>query len=366
MEMTNQNKPMIVLIELGGSHDECLLSQIVALKNHGNRVLLICNKEIINRHGEFVEFLDDRLILDKEEVEKDRAKLISKLAAKINGSGAQKVILNTAQGSIVRDLSIRFLFSKIEFIGIIHTTRKLKGSFTQKLINQKVSRYFLLSKFLLDSVGGAKKNLDYFYPLRFPRFEPGAAGEDYNVQTIVIIGGVERRRKDLDGFLEMLKQIENQKLKFVFLGKTDMENEEVLEFRKQVERCGCGQQVKFYEEFVPQREFDAVMQRASLILPLIHPDTSSSEQYFKNQISGAMTVSFGYKVPMLIHGSFRNIEEMATASFYYQIDAFREALSFAFQNRDKKVGEMKENKEYDVEYQEKRYINFLFNVEQSS
>lgn len=361
METKDTNNSLIALIELGGSHDECLLSQIVALKNHGNRVLLICNKEILNRHGEFVQYLDDRMIIEKEEIEKERVKLLAKLTNKIKESEPDKVILNTAQGSIVRDLSMCFILSKIEFLGVIHTTRKLKGSFTQKLINQKVKRYLLLSKHLLDSVGGATPDLDYFYPLRFPHFELGPAGEEYNIPTVIIIGGVEKRRKDLDGFLLMLDQVKDQKIRFIFLGKTDMENEDVVEFRKKVERCGCREHVVFYDEFVPQREFDAIMQRATLILPMVHPDTPSAEQYFKNQISGAMTVSFSYKVPMLIHGSYRTIEEMTKASFYYQIDAFKEALGYALLNRAKKVEEMKADKEYDVEYQEKRYIDFVFN-----
>lgn len=350
---------LIALIEIGGSHDECLLSQLHALKNYGKGTLLICNREIFERHPEFGELLDDFLLIETTELENNRAKTLSLIRKKLRRSKPEKVILNTAQGSLVRDLCLRFLFNKIDFIGIVHTVRKFKGSRTQQLISLKINRYLLLSKFLLDSVEPNKLTLDYFYPLRFPAFEKSV--EKPTIPQIVIVGGVENRRKDLAGFARMLDQLAPEDAHFIFLGKSDPEKEEVIAFQKMLTANGHEDRVRFYEEFVSQEEFDRVLRSADLILPLVHPDTPSADQYFRNQISGAMTVSFSYKVPMLLHNYYKDIKEMNVAAFYYGPDQFKSVLSDALLKKVAKREEMKKQQELSWEYQEKRYLNFVFN-----
>ncbi len=299
------------------------------------------------------------MLIETTELENDRAKTLSLIRKKLRHSKPEKVIFNTAQGSLVRDLCLRFLFNKIEFIGIVHTVRKFKGSRTQQLISLKINRYLLLSKFLLDSVEPNKQTLAYFYPLRFPTF--AKSPKKASVPQIVIIGGVENRRKDLIGFTRMLDQLAPEDAQFIFMGKSDPKKEEVITFQKMLAANGHENRVTFYEEFVSQEEFDSVLHSADLILPLVHPDTPSADQYFKNQISGAMTVSFSYKVPMLIHNYYKDIKEMNAAAFYYEPNQFKSALSDALKHNTAKTEEMKSQKEFSCEYQEERYLDFVFN-----
>jgi hypothetical protein len=348
----------IALLEIGGSHDECLLSQMHAIKSTGRKILLITFTEILERNPEFNNYIDDTLFVDMSGSKRERAKEVSRIWKKIKASKCEKVVLNTAEGNLIRFLCLKALFSKIEFIGIVHSTRKFERSFTQSIINKKVKKYFLLSENLLSSISPpAKIKVDYFYPLRFPKIDVVLEKKQ---KTIVIIGGVERRRKDMDGFVEIAQQVERDDVQFIFLGKSDPTLEDVKDFQAAVTDKGLKDKVKTYDHFVSQSDFIAQIQNADLILPIVHPNTRSAEEYFKSRISGAMSVSFGYKIPMMLHQGYAEIEEMKVASFYYNMENFGKKLDQALDNIETKRAEMLAHPNYRVEFQEEKYLDFLF------
>jgi hypothetical protein len=347
----------IALIEIGGSHDECLLSQMHAIKSTGRKILLITSTEILERNPDFNNYIDDTLFVDMSGSKTERAKEVSRIWKKLKASKCEKVVLNTAEGNVVRLLSLKALFNKMKFIGIVHNTRKLQKSFTQSVINLKIKKYLMLSENLVNSISPPSKiKVNYFYPLRFPELTPTV---EKRFKSVVIIGGVERRRKDLDGFIEIAQQVKGKDVRFVFLGKSNAELDDVKDFHKAIKSKGLSDKVVTYDHFVSQSEFNAQLHNADLILPIVHPNTKSAEEYFKSRISGAMSVSFGYKIPMLLHESFEQIEEMKTASFYYNLENFGERLTVSLSGIDSKKEEMLANQNYSAEYQEKRYLEFL-------
>ncbi len=348
----------IAFIELGGSHDECLLTQLHAIKSRGHRIELICTPDLLDRNPNFLELLDSHRTITKEELNNNRKRTVAALWQHLKSNQFDKVIFNTAQGSIVRDLALKALFNKIEFIGVLHTTRKLKGSFTQKLINLKFKKYFFLARFLYDSVANGSSKLSWFYPIRFPYDNKEHHSSEKT--KITIIGGVEYRRKDLDGFLELIKGLDPTKYEFVFLGQTDKRKEGVEAFLKQLENEEIS--IKIYQNFVSQKSFHEELITTNFILPLIHPDTPSADQYFKNQIPGSMSVALAYGIPMLIHEGYKHIDELKDATFYYNEDKFRTVLEEAVLQTDQKRQAMEANTSYHVDFQEKKYADFIFNL----
>jgi hypothetical protein len=348
----------IALIEVAGSHDECLLTQMHAITNSGNRVVLVCTQEIRERNPHFEPYVDAFFIVTFNGSNFKRLGEMRRTLKFMEKKGVTRAVLNTAQGDLMRNLCIIALFSSIEFTGIIHTTRKLKGSFTQRMISKKVKKYLLLSEYLLSTVKAPKGvSLDYFYPIRFVT---STEVIEKRTKVVTVIGGVENRRKDLNGFLQMIEQIQEENIRFFFLGKSDPSNEDVQHFQEKIKELGLTTKIVTFDDFVPQKEFSTYLNNTDLILPLIHPDTPSADQYFKNQISGAMSVSFGLKIPMLIHEAYQNIEEMNGASFYYSVDSFSEVLSSSLQTVDSKKTAMKNDERYNVDFQEERYLKFLF------
>lgn len=348
-------KLRIALVEIGGSHDECMLTQMHAIRNYGHAIVLITTANVAERNPIFKEYVNEIYLVDTENTA--RKAVVREVWKKLKGDKIDQAIFNTAQGKVIRDLCVKALFHPIKFVGVIHTTRMFTESFTQKIIHRKIKKYFLLSEFLCSKVTPPKGvSVAYFYPLRFPTTP---APKESSKIIIAIIGGVEERRKDLEGFLTVLPTLQNENIQFIFLGKSDASKPEVRSFLNRLKEYDVTDLVTTFDVFVPQETFDAVVQNATFILPLVHPDTPSADQYFRNQISGAMTVSFGYKVPMLIHAAYQGIEEMQAASFYYSLDTFGADVSAALHNAEKKRTQMKQHLPYSEEEQERRFANFL-------
>lgn len=348
----------IALVEIAGSHDECLYSQITALKSRGYRVVLVCTPEMKERNPHFQEGVDEFLVHSFERSQWVNFWLVRKILKQLKSRNVRKVIFNTAQGGHVRNACMLHRFGRMEFIGIIHTTRKFEGSFTQKLINTKIKRYFLLSQFLLEKVQAPKGiQLEYFYPLRYPNFDPVQRTHDR--LQLTVIGGVENRRKDLDGLMELLEQSRDLDWHLTFLGKSDNQKEEVVKFKQILRENSLFERATFYDHFVSHQEFDAVLQHTDAILPLVHPNTDSADQYFRNQISGATNVALGYGIPLMIHEEYQRISELNDASIYYNFENFSECLEQLPDQLASIRERIKSNSLYDCEYQEKRYADFV-------
>lgn len=353
---TDEN--VVALIEVGGSHDECLYSQIFSLKNSGKKVLLICTEQLRERNPHFEQYISEYFCVQFSDSGMKNMLVMNGVLKYMKHKNVSRAILNTAQGTHIRNLCLLARFSKIEFIGIIHTTRKFEGSFTHRVIGKKVKKFLLLSEHLLSIVRVAEgAQIDYFYPLRY--WNEDNERIDSDKLEITIIGGVEKRRKDLDGFVNMIKGM-GHSVRFTFLGKSDMEDETIRIFKKRLKEEQLESVVVLFDHFVSQEQFSEQLRRTDAILPLVHPSTPSAEQYFKKQISGAMNVAFGYKIPLLIHEAYRGIEEMKGASLYYDTEHFATFLS---ENIDelKRIGEgMLQNEKYNAEHQESRYLKFVF------
>ncbi len=355
--MAKRNQDIVALMEVGGSHDECLYSQIYALNNAGHKVYLICTKEIKDRNPSFEELLAGFVIIEFSKSKFKNNGILLGVIRKLKGLEVSKLVLNTAQGGKIRNLCLMSLFSKLEFIGIIHTTRKFKESFTQKVINWKVKKYLLLSEYLWSTVSPPRNSkVDYFYPIRYQGYTHSLPSNEK--LEVTIIGGVENRRKDLDGFVHLISTLKAE-ANFTFLGKSDLNHDDVHAFQLKLTEMKLTENVKTFNTFVSQKEFNRHLKKTDVILPLVHPNTPSADQYFKNQISGAMSVAFGYKIPMLIHEHYNFIEEMKPASIYYNPSNFSQRLSDV--DGFKKVRlKMESNPKFDPKEQEKRFLNFLF------
>ena len=356
LKSTSNKVNTVAVIEVDGSHDECLLTQLFALKQAKKSILLICTQTLKDRNTQFESLVDEFSIIDSSLKHKT---VVKHICNTLKSKKVELAIFNTAQGAKVRDVCLKMLFSKIKFFGIIHTTRKFEGSRTQRLINFKIKNYFLLSEFLFNKVTPPNGiHLAYFYPIRFPEFNTNKIKND--TLTVSIIGGVEKRRKDLEGFVKMVENTSSMNVKYIFIGKSDSKNEDVIALKTALTQKNLLKNVQLFDNFISQEEFDVYLQQTDLILPIVHPNTPSADQYFKNQISGAVNVGFGYKIPLLIHEGYDNVTELKERALFYNLDNFKAVLEDA----KEKVSMIQQHMENDIELknetQEKRYLNFLF------
>jgi hypothetical protein len=349
----------ITIVEFGGSHDECLMAQFIALKEKGCHITFVSTQEMFKRNEFSHCYIDEfKMIQFSGKALKDFS-MIRNLNNYFKTNGCTKVILNTAQGAHVRNLCLTAP-KNIEFIGIVHTLKKFKGSFTQKLINLKIKKYLVLNDFFISKINIQNGiHVSTFYPLRFPKFEKKIE-KNCEEKWITIIGGVENRRKDLIGSVVLMQEMVLKGYQFIFLGKSDLNHPDVQCFIQFLISAGIEKAVKLFDTFVSAEKFDAYLKATDLIWPMVHPNTQSAVEYFNNQISGAINVSFAYKIPLLIHKEYSNEWEDFSHSISYDLENFSQKVIEGYEKKDRIVQTLKEVEKFDPSFQEKKYIEFIF------
>jgi hypothetical protein len=349
----------VAILEIGGSHDECLLSQFSALKTAGMETYFISSNALWNRNTKLSEVVDHFIPFEMEKKNlKDFLKII-KLNKFFVSENISMVVFNTAQGAHVRNFCLT-ASKKTEYIGVIHTINKFKKSFTQKIIHRKIKKYFVLNDYLRSQITPPNGiQVQSFYPLRFPKFDKQIFKSDEEL-WIVIIGGVEFRRKDLLGSLVLMDKINEANIRYVFLGKSDLQHPDIISFKATLQNYTFNSQVFLFDTFIDEETYDAYLKGADFIWPMVHPETPSAEEYFKNQISGAMNISFGYKIPMLVHEDYSKTWDDLEYAFSYSLEGFVSDFQRAKLQRQEKKESLKNAVKFSVSFQEKNYINFLF------
>lgn len=349
----------VAVVEIGGSHDECLLSQFYALKHAGFNIHFIGTEELWLRNPWFHALVDRFLPIKVAQGALADFMTMRRLNGYFTAEKIEKVLLNTAQGGHVRNLCLT-ANKATEFIGIVHTLRKFNGSFTQKVISRKIKKYFVLNTFFLDYIEPQKGiRVEAFYPLRFPLFNAPPLEKKSFVQ-IAVIGGVENRRKDLMGSLPLMESILDLDVRIVFLGKSDPKKEEVFQFKKALEERGLQENVILFDDFVDAQHFDEVLQSTDFIWPMVHPDTESAKEYFSHQIPGALNVALAYKIPLLVHSAYVSTWIDLRDAAPYALETFRRDLQMAIEKQLILCDKLSKKQEYTPAFQEAKYLRFIF------
>ena len=311
----------VALVELSSSHDECLYTQVIALRSKQARITMICNQELERRISTY-DGVDDFIFVKSKLSFRDTFKLWLKLHQ------FDKVVFNTATGKAIRRLML-FPFPKsTELIGIAHNTKKLSNSLFQKFISRKIRKYFLLNDYLLDTIVSKPASLQIktFYPILFP--DQTVENTKQNGETwICIPGRIENRRRDYLGLLNALKGVRlPDGLKFIFLGGGAHNHGDGPEIRSKVRELGLDSHFKTWDHFVETKEFHNYLYNSDFIMPLIHPGHVSFDLY-TYQITGAFNLAFGLKKPLLMHESFSKYEDFRDTSVFYTIDTLKETIT---------------------------------------
>ncbi len=188
------NTVKIALVEIAGSHDECMLTQINALRSMDTEIHLICDKRVLKRNRELFSAIPNQFEVNTTGAAFGDFRLMKSIVRYLKANNIQKVVFNTAQGGHVRNLAL-LIPKSIECYGIIHTIRKFNDSFTQKIIHRAIKDYAVLSDDLLKRITpNPQLHIRSFYPIDFPKVESKVDKQEDRI-WIAIPGGVETRRK---------------------------------------------------------------------------------------------------------------------------------------------------------------------------
>jgi hypothetical protein len=337
----------VAIVELSNSHDECIYSQLQFLQtDNKNEVTLICNDTIHIRLQRNLEGVD----VKKIEIRKGITMLfdIIRLRSFIVKGKFDKVIFNTATGNKIKLLLLLPFPNQTEFIGIIHNIAKLSGSTNQDIISKKIKKYFVLSQYLKEKAPKAY-NIEYFYPMFFPKSEKMEIEKKEGEIWICIPGQLERKRRDYDGLFERLALGNiNKRVKFILLGSGDSAY-----IKSNVERLGLESQFIWWNKYVGTPEFENYLEMSDYVLPLIHSNHKSSSLY-KNQISGTFNLAYGYGKPMLIEESFEGTTDFYKSIFYNPAELINTLNSLQSSPDNPYLSDR-----WSFEEQKNRYIDFL-------
>lgn len=345
----------ISIIEIKQSHEECIYTQLKFLKDAGHQVSLILHPILERQISDYAHLAHEVLYLNF-----DTPSFLQKLRLQWQLFGKFKkfdlIIFNTAHSySVLRNLTILLQFVKIQCIGILHDTKKLDNSFTQRIISRKIKKYFVLNDALLpvnQDTGDIK--LSSFYPIFFSKYEPVPINKQ-NYIWIGIPGRLDYNRRDYDFLLDALAKMTSLKrVKFVILGKVDRTTTTGKRFYDTLETSGQSVRFKLFHSFIENGEFHSYLDACDYIMPLLRPN----EDYLTHKISGAFNLAFAYKKPLLCHTFLQDIPDLRENSLFFDANTFPQLIS------DIDTGNVPSpasysNPKWGYRFQQERYIDFI-------
>lgn len=355
--LSGMQQEVVALVEFGGSHDECLLTQMEALRQAGIPIVLVTNRRLFERNPHWHAFCRSACFVEPTGKAIGDVVLMRGVVKFLKQQQVTKVVFNTAQGGHIRNLSF-LLPRSVKAYGIIHTVRKFQGSFTQKRIHRMIKRYAVLSDDLLQHVSPPPGiHVCSFYPIDFPSFDQPMekpAGEIW----LTVTGGVESRRKDLSSVVGILRTTPAN-VRLIFLGKTDVDREDVARFLHELDEQQLRDRVLLFTGFVDHATFDQYLRHTDFLVPLIHPGTPSADEYINHQISGAFTLAFGYRIPLLIHREYCSEADLQLSAHFYTPETFSTELETAIRERATLVQQIATTEKWQKTFQYQRYLELL-------
>lgn len=351
------NNSLVAVIEIGGSHDECLCFQVNTFIANKIAYCFIADDTVIARNPKIVEHATAVLAINTNgKAIGDFLKMIQ-IKRFLQAHNIQKVVFNTAQGGHIRNLAL-ILPKHITCYGFIHTIRKFSTSKTQRIIDRCMKKYAVLSDDLLQRIApNAYPKQTALYALEFEEGTYIDIPKKENECWLALTGGVENRRKDLASIVSFMQQAPTTK--WIFLGRTNKELADVKAFLADLEEHHLSDRVVLFDSFLSNDVFFSYLKKCDFIIPLIHENTASSNEYIHHQISGAFNLSFAYHIPLLIQKTYEAEEDLNKAAFFYTNDTFQETLDNALNNYKEKKVVIQSVEKWSVDYQQTRYLNWL-------
>ncbi|NDK57232.1 hypothetical protein [Pontibacter fetidus] len=348
------------LIELGGSHDECLYSQVRFLKTSGYQVHLICTANLEKQVSGF-DGVDQFLYVDFEGASSLQSMLnLFRIRKHIIRHNIRQVIFNTAEGNLVRNLTLLPFPSQVTFSGTVHNGRKLIKSSSQSLISRRIKKYFVLNDYILPHVSGNKTTtIESFYPIFFPDFDRVVLPKPPGELWVCIPGQVDHNRRDYGGLLQALQQHKPATgTKFIVLGRDKNPGKKL---RELVSEAGLEEHFILFDEFIPNNVFHSYLAQSDVILPLVHPGLPKFDQYLNYKITGAINLAFAYKKPLLSIAQFNTIPDFKENSLFYSSDTLGETLQNLPELLPTIAPQLYLHPKWKFAYQQQKYVSFIQN-----
>lgn len=346
----------IAIIEIGGSHDECLYSQIKILKSvEGISLSLICDASL-KENVSYYNLVDEKLFLTfrkgaKLWIDIYRLWLLCKRAA------FDKIILNTAQGSKISKLFCFPFKQRTKFYGILHNTRKIANSHSQKRISRRIEHYFVLNDYLIRNITHELADrVSVFHPVFFPDYPQQKINKGKDDIWICVPGQVELKRRDYKSlFASIEKHGIKEHIKILLLGRYGHSYGDGAYIKQKTAELSVADHFHIWEKFIPVGEFYGMVEKSDYIMPLIH-EGDVSEDLYKSQITGAYNIAVGYKKALLVEQTICNKMLSDYKPVTYNKQNLMECINQLGRNNS---AELYRHEKWTFDFQRNRYLQAL-------
>ena len=349
----------VAIIETGGSHEEIIYPQLIFLNTAGYTSNVVLRKDHLLRFKGY-NLNEKYFLVSPFRTVFHKVLALIKIIRFLKKQKIQYLILNTSQGAFIRDLCM-FLPSKINVTGISHNPQKFGNSFTMRIISSRVKKFFVLNDYILDNMTNYDPSIKFesLYPVFYNNpLKKSAINRFFN---IVIPGAFDMNRRDYKILMKSLSRTTlHPEVRLVFLGRSN--STEANDYFQNLANYISIEQFIHFHDFIPDEEFFKFICEAELILPLITPEIPLFELYKNYKISGAVNLSFGFKIPMLMHSSLQTISDFQDTCIFYNDSNLTEIMNTAFFNRmliTQCADNIKNNVKFNVEYQKNKYLTFM-------
>lgn len=303
----------VLIIEVGGSHIECVHSMVHYLHMKNNSVFVSCNEKLVASVAER-EKIVALLELPDRPTNKQHLRIAYQLRKFIIKNKIQAVVFNTTEITIVRNLLL--LLPRLNYTGIVHNAKRLEKSFTfTKIISRKMKKFFVLGDYLISKLHPHHQfQIESFYPVYFPAVTTLNPIKPPNECWVTIPGEVFTTRRD---YLALINEVENsnqlaENIKFILLGYNHLNEEtnKLLNNSPQLKKHFVT-----FDHYLSYDLFHSYIQQSDYILPLLKADDDGF--YGSGRISGSFNLGLGYQLPFFLPDNYQENQDIAPYSIYY-------------------------------------------------
>jgi len=320
----------VLLLEIGGSHIECMYSYLHLLKKKNHQVHLACNQKLVALFPE-QDQLDGLLMLNNKFSFSEQIKAFFQIRNYIQKNNITHLVINTCELKIIRNLFL-FIPKKVNCTGLVHNAKKLEKSVTfTKLLSIKMKKYLVLGDFLLKNIQPFHQfQVQSFYPIYFPKATNSNVQKPDGAYWICIPGGASHERRDYLLLIEALSKIALPiQIKFIFLGKYYLND---IVSKSTTESDWWKNHIITFNEEVPYDIFHQYIQLSDFILPLIKMQNDT--MYGLARISGSFNLGLGYKKPFLLPENYQaNTDLLPYALYYKNTDQLLDLIATSYSDK---------------------------------
>jgi glycosyltransferase involved in cell wall biosynthesis len=259
------------------------------------------------------------------------------------------LVLNRIKGVVINIHSINNNLNPSFYVSLKTTIRTV----SKKILNAKAEGYIVNAEAMRAFIVKRKLTVKPVYVLSPVYYKEVPTDQTTPVQVVITIpGAIDIRRRDYHLALNAFSGIitSTKYLKVVFAGRpVGSYGREVLDSAKELAKGGAD--IQFYEEEVPEKEFQDIVASSTLILsPLVYTTVihdQTEERYGLTKTSGNVYDAIRYGKPLIIPDYVTVPEEIKSSCIVYS----------SLEDLSSKVGELIHNPELLNQYKLQARIN---------